>query len=219
MKAKSVLFCSLLAAAAASAHAESGFYVLGAVGQSHFDYNLDSEDLKGTEDGVTIAEATGKQDKSDTGFKLQVGYQINDNFAIEGGYVDLGEYSLKGSLAGDVNGDDFEGVYKAKAKSTAINLDGVFILPLGSDWSLFAKVGVVRAETKQSLSLYVAGEGGSDSSKKTRTTGHYGLGGAYNLTKDVSVRLEWERFNQLGSDDLMGKANVDLFSLGIAYHL
>jgi opacity protein-like surface antigen len=51
-----------------------------------------------------------------------------------------------------------------------------------------------------------------------------GLGGQYNFTKSVGMRVEWERFFNVGSSpsnatagQTTGEADIDLISAGLVY--
>ena len=76
-------------------------------------------------------------DDRKTGYKLFGGYQFNNNFAVEGGYSDLGKFGFTantvplGSLVGNI-------------KIKGVNLDLVGILPISEKLSAFGRVGVNR---------------------------------------------------------------------------
>jgi len=222
---KSVVFCSLLAAAV-SAHAESGFYVLGSVGQSRFDEGRVKREIEryvAPDAGETYSASV---DKSDTGYKLQLGYQFNDNFAIEGGYVDLGELGYKGRLAGEDDDYTYAGSLKGKREVTGFNLDALLILPVNAGFSIFGKVGVVAAKVKTTLDYsevdtYQNGDIESGSMKLysengTKVKAHFGVGVSYQFAQGLSVRVEAERFNKVGDSDTI-EGDVDLYSVGLAY--
>ena len=42
-----------------------------------------------------------------------------------------------------------------------------------------------------------------------------GLGGSFKATRQVGVRLEWERFLSIGDEDTTGESDVDLFSASL----
>lgn len=55
---------------------------------------------------------------------------------------------------------------------------------------------------------------GSASDSGTNTNVAWGLGGGYNFTKNLGVRLEWERFRAEFQGE---KEDVDLLSVGLNY--
>ncbi len=46
----------------------------------------------------------------------------------------------------------------------------------------------------------------------------YGLGANWQINKTISLRAEWERFQDLGGKNGLNKADVDLYSLGAVFH-
>jgi OOP family OmpA-OmpF porin len=120
-----------------------------------------------------------------TGLKIYGGAALNKNFALEGGLFDLGKSS---SSAGTVKG---HGLY----------LDGVGTYELAPQWSLLGRVGL--AEGRFSTSL---GNGSSPALK-------FGAGVQYDLTRQVSLRLEYERYHFVNLFD--GKPNVGQTTFGV----
>jgi OOP family OmpA-OmpF porin len=45
----------------------------------------------------------------------------------------------------------------------------------------------------------------------------YGLGVQYNVNKDVGLRMEWERINNMGHETTTGKTDANLISIGVIY--
>ncbi|MDB6062333.1 MAG: OmpA/MotB [Verrucomicrobiaceae bacterium] len=215
---RAIALCGL-AAIGCNAHAE-GLYVLASGGQSHFDLNLDRNDFDADIEGTGLTVTSSKFDKSDTGYKLQLGYQFNENFALEGGYIDLGQAEYSADLATT----GITGNYKARFEAKGWNLDALLTLPINAGFSLFLKGGVIRAEVKGSEKVSAtdgtatASDSISSTDKKVRA--NYGLGVAYNFYNNFSARAEIERFSNLKSNNDNGfdvQADVDLYSVGLSY--
>jgi OOP family OmpA-OmpF porin len=211
MKLKIAIFLSSLYTAS-TAHADN-FYVLGSVGQSEFKDSRHAADnaLAGSA-GLTIDGAAGLPsnfDNTDTGYKLQLGYSINSNLAVEGGYVNLGEQNYR------VNFTTGEG--RARVDDRGWNLDAVGILPVDGAFSVFGKVGVIDAKVNYHLAGEDAGGAIVDSREKYKWSPNFGVGAAYAINDAAAVRLELERFADLGKQSTTGEQNVDLASLGISY--
>ena len=183
--AAAVLLCGMVAASQASAQ---GFYIGGSVGQSDID------------DSITTGLITsGTVDGKDTGFKLFGGYQFNQNLGVELAYVDLGEASYSGTFLGAP-------VTGGKVEVSGFNFSAVGTYPLNPSFALFGKLGVLAWEAK---ATDVTG-GVPFSAKDDGADISFGLGASYNFTKNVSARVEWERFK-------MDSADADLLSIGIVY--
>lgn len=136
-------------------------------------------------------------DKSDTGFKIFGGYNLNPSFAIEGAYVDLGKATASGfGVSADAQGSGFE-------------IAGVIKAPFTREFTGFAKLGVASMKGEVSGS----GFGISTSDSKTSTQFVGGLGISYALSKEMALRGEWEnrRFDLPGDD----KATVNTYTVGL----
>lgn len=214
MDIRSTLFCSLLVVGTI-AHAE-GFYVLGSIGQSHSELkDLSKSDLDDAFGGPAVdagLDYSSKLDHSDTGYKLQLGYQFNENFALEGGYVDLGKTEYKFTISDGVDSASGNLSYDTKGW----DIDGVLTLPVNAGVSVFGKLGLIRAETKFKAGGVLDDQDLDESTTKTAPL--FGVGVAWNFYRELSARVEWERFFGLGDKDQIGsKIDIDLFSLGLSY--
>lgn len=185
------------------------FYVGGGLGYSRV--QIEDSALP-----ITGATATSlSKDEDDIGWKLFGGYAFNRYVAVEAGYVDLGKASATRTMtapaAGSVTG---------KITNTGLFADVVGKLPVGGDFSLFAKVGAVYAETKTNFATAGAvrfAAGTNLSPKERETNWKFGLGAQYDLTKSIALRGEWERYNSLGKSNTTGEGDVDLFSLSVMF--
>jgi OOP family OmpA-OmpF porin len=188
----------LLAAASLPAMAQYdpvGLYMFGNVGQSSVDV-----------DGSSV-------DDEDVAYKLGLGLQLNRYFAIEGTWVDLGEFSASGSVPG--------ASYKADVEISGFGGNLVGRLPLDQGLSVYAKAGWHQLKSDVSLQANVAGFGTiSDSDDDTETVSSWALGAAWQFYPQFSVVAEYERYRDVGSDDLTGgDSDVELWSLGLRYDL
>lgn len=149
-----------------------------------------------------------RDDDRDTGGKLFAGYQMNRNFALEGGYFDLGKFGFTANTlpAGALDG---------RIKLRGFNLDLVGRLPVTDKLSAFARVGVNRAEARDTFtgsgSVFVR----NPSPSKRDTNAKFGVGLEYAFTEAVSMRLEAERYRI--NDAVGNNGDVDLVSLGVIY--
>ena len=209
MDIRSALFVSLLTIGTA-AHA-SGFYVLGSAGQADTSLkDVSKDELDGYLQYKSLLSGndyTSKLDRSDTGYKAQVGYQFNENFAVEGGYTNLGEAKYTFTFANGSSSESGHLTYKSKGW----NVDALATLPVNAGVSLFGKLGLIHAETKFS-------GGNLDSQKTTKNAPLFGAGVAWNFYRGLSARAEWERyFNLAVGGDLKTNINIDLYSVGLSY--
>lgn len=213
MDMRSTLLCSLLVIGTA-AQAE-GIYVLASGGQSNLNLNVSRSDLDADWTYAGIDVDKSKLDTQDSAYKLQLGYQFNENFAIEGGYVDLGSAEYKADISFlNISGNDQLGI-----EAKGWNLAALLTLPINSGFSIFFKGGIIRAEVKSSEKIFltdgVSSASASDSISDTKTKTNFGVGVAYNFYQKLSARAEIERFSNLEIGSF--EADVDLYSVGLSY--
>jgi OOP family OmpA-OmpF porin len=134
-------------------------------------------------------------DQTDTAIRIFAGYQFNPNIAAELGYADLGKstFGAAGLATGDV-------------KATAWDLSAVGLWPLASQFSILGRLGLFHGETKSSALGLV-------SAKDTKTGVLWGLGGQFDLNRNLGFRAEWNRYSKLGGDNFGEKFNVDVFNV------
>jgi OOP family OmpA-OmpF porin len=156
------------------------------------------------------------QDENDLGFKLFGGYLFNENFALEGGYFNMGEYTFH------AEGDDgtTHYTYEGSSKMHGINIDALGHLPLNERLSLTARVGVMYAEVKEHYyysegNLIVNGVPKESNPKKRDAGFKYGLGLQYDFTPEIGVRGEWENYHL--QEAIAAGADISLFSLSVVY--
>ena len=126
---------------------------------------------------------------SDGSYKVFGGFRFLKFLGVEGSYVDFGSPS------------DSSGGTDVKVDATAWDAFAVGVLPLGSHFEIFAKLGLVVWDTDTAI------EGlGSDSDSGTDST--YGAGVAFIFGKHLGVRAEYERFEIENTD------KVDMVSIG-----
>lgn len=173
----------------------SGLYVGGAVGQSK---------ARDACDGVPIS-----CDDSDTGWKIFIGYQFNDYFAVEGGYVDFGKAKANGTITGVT--------VSASAEANSWELVGVAGWPFTPQFSVYGKAGLHRWDLDVTATGSVPGFSVTASGSDKGTDFTFGLGAKYSITQNIIVRAEWQRYKDVGSDNTGGKSDIDLLSLGLLY--
>ena len=192
---------TLVTVSSAAFASQDGWYVFGAAGQTIGNTaktNLDS--------AVTAAGGVGYSSNygSPTVYNLDVGYQLNKNFAIEGGY--LGSNNANYSASGGNLGAGLTG----NASISGWKVEAVGILPVADQFSLLGKLGV--AGSKDSATASGAGNTFTASGTKTGVT--YGIGAKYDITQNVAGRLDFDEY-QIGSSS--SSINIEVWTVGVAY--
>lgn len=203
-----VLSASLFGSAVFAAESDwrdEGWYIGGGFGKTYS--NIDDERIvSGLQaDGFTTIWFSSN-DTDHRSFKLFAGYQFSPYFAVEGGYFDLGTHGYTattvpaGSLTGEV---DIQG----------INVDAVGLMPLGERFSLLGRIGANYAEADTTFSSTGAVTPLMSNASNNDINLKIGVGGQWDFSRNVAMRLEYERFR---IDDAVGNSgDIDLASLGL----
>ncbi len=162
---------------------DSGWYVAGGFGgalitpleldtQNALIAAGDSQFTTSSNNGITTAS------------RVQAGYQINRGFAVEAGYVNLGNYSYAAT------GGNLSSPYSISSTISASYFDAVGIMPLGtSQWSVFGKVGVAHTSATSVTGVAPSFAG-------TSITGFTsGLGIKYEFANGISIQYEADNYD------------------------
>lgn len=169
---------------------DSGFYVGAGLGRSE------------ARDFCNIG---GSCDAKDIAGNVFAGYQINRHFAIEAGYSHFGDATSSGFVGGVAA--------TITTETTALELVGVGSVPLGDNFSLYAKLGMFRYDSDGTATGGVTSTSGDDGFELT-----VGLGAEYHFTRNLTGRLEWQRYYEVGSGVLnIPKADISVLRLAARY--
>ena len=119
---------------------ESPWYIGGSIGQSRV--KLDTGGLSSDLAAAGMADTGFSANETDTGLKLFGGYRFHPNFSVEGGYVELGEFSASGT----VTTFNFAPIVPLPASESARNSG--FLLGAGVGYDFDRNVGI-RLECEQ----------------------------------------------------------------------
>jgi len=203
------LLGGVLLCAALPAHAVdwSDWYVLGAVSQSRAE--LDRPAL----DATLASNGASGLSSGDTGtsnqWRVQLGYTFSPYLSVEGGYIDLGKAEYDATFSG--------GRALVEWQSGGIDLAALGTLELDHGFAVLGKVGIISTRTTSSWSSVGLSGLPVGDVDKSQTRPFFGIGASYGVTPNSSVRLEYERFNDIGDAGLTGNADINTFSLGASY--
>lgn len=224
-----------VATTAVQANEVSG-YVTGSVGQAKADKpkvikNVQNDISELNELGFATSTST---DRTDTAYKIAVGLKVNPYLALEAQYTDLGKANYKAGLSFADPEADFAvaGSQKVNMKTSGLGANLVGMYPI-EDFTVFAKVGYHLMKTKgtlkESVSVSFDGEteGFSESSSETirKWAPSFGIGASYNITKELSLVAEYERYQDVANkkitidgEKVNFKHDIDLASVGLRYN-
>jgi opacity protein-like surface antigen len=225
----SVLCCLAFCVAAwhPAAAAERGLYVGGYAGQSSKDaprdfYELFNDDIQFFSFFTPTQESTSFDD-SDTAFGLIIGYRLTPHLAFEGGYTKLGQVTYTSRSSGNFPMEAGELDVNIESETTGFIFAAVGVLPLSRDWELFARAGVLFADTKIQIGVNARGNqfvpplgnrlAGSESQGTTNACAGVGL--SRRFLETYSLRLEYQRVFEVGDENSGGKGDLDAALLGV----
>jgi OmpA-OmpF porin, OOP family len=165
--------CMLTLAAAPAIAVDPAFYGGASVGRS--------------EAADFCAGVVGRCDDTDLGWRLFVGYEFNPNLAIEAGYVNFGNFSMRGIVPGL---QEF-GELDVSVDSSGWFVKALGIWPVNPDFSLHVKLGAANTRADFEIDQFADfDERGIDFVA--------GFGAAYRITWNLWIRAEYERYNNVG---------------------
>ncbi|MDB5951552.1 MAG: hypothetical protein JWR65_3407, partial [Massilia sp.] len=144
------------------------------------------------------------------GYKVFAGKQLNQYFAIEGGYFDLGKFSFNSTTSGN-------GVLNGEAGFRGANLDLVGQLPLSQRFSLLGRVGKNYAKASTHFTGNRLAAVTNPNPSELKVGAKAGLGLEYKFSEALAVRAEVERYRV--NDAVGNRGDVDLASVSLVYKL
>jgi OOP family OmpA-OmpF porin len=185
---------------------ESGWYGGANVGRSGATID-DARITSGLQAQGLATSAMTDRDR-DTGYKIFGGYQFNRNWAVEGGYFDLGQFGFTsntvptGTLTGDI-------------RLKGLNMDLVGTLPVTERFSVFGRAGLNYAEASDRFSGTGAVHVINPNPSQRDTNYKLGAGIQYAFTESLAMRVEAERYRV--NDAVGNNGRIDLLSVGLIY--
>lgn len=152
-------------------------------------------------------------DRTDGGVKIALGMKFNPYIGVEAQYVDLGESTYSFREIGYA-------AERMKLKSHGFGVNIVGMVPL-ERFSFFTKTGIHLMSTKYSFT-------GESSKNSRKFIPSIGFGASYDLTYELSIVAEYERYFGAGDnlkiknaysplDRTNIKHDIDFASLGLRY--
>lgn len=190
--------------ASAYATANNGFYTGLQLGESSSNYSNSSSGLS---DFYGYSSLPGASvDNNEFAGRLYLGDQFNKYVALELGYSYLGNVEFNHIFAiSNAN---------AELRQQAGDLTAKVMLPVTQQFNVFALGGAAYVYAKpNNVSSTASTLGVQTGSGEGQFTATYGLGAGYDFNQHWGIDATWRRFNASGDIE-----NIDLFTLGAAYH-
>ena len=172
--------CSLLSLAPLTCAADDGLYLGASIGSASLSEDFDGFDV----------------DSSSTAYRLQVGWQLNEYFSVEGGYQNFGRFEQSFDVSGEI--------LDISLKADGFTLGATGSVPLSENFSLLGRAGAFFWDGDADIN-------GVSQAKPEDTNLYIGVGAKFALTERVSLIGDWTRFE-------LEDTQSNVVSLGLLVH-
>lgn len=207
---KKLFLAVILAGISVAANADNtGMYIYGDIGQALETLPQGQINSVFTSMGVTNIVST--TNSNPFAYKLQVGYQFNQFWAIEAGYTAVNDLRYSGtgnygSIPGSATGAENSNIWDLVAAGT---------LPFGAGFSGTGRLGVSSVHMADTGTLFYPGGTATASIDGSKAAYTYGIGLKYDINTKFSLRADVDNYN---SPVASGIARFDVWALGIGYN-
>jgi OmpA-OmpF porin, OOP family len=212
-----------------AANAAPGVYVTGQLGyaNTHMGPKANINQLSFGQGDEKALVSIGGPSLANNGLagRLAIGYQFNQNFAVELGYLQLA--SKKANKTFTTVGEDPVSVVAAtKLNQNAIDLALKGILPIASNFNVYGKLGAAYLTTTGTATFDLGDLSRGQVPNMTVAANQFigvakhkwapeaAVGVSYNLTQNVSVDTSWTHIQPVGKNR---PGNIDFVAVGLGY--
>lgn len=156
-------------------------------------------------------------DDTNRALKLVGGYQFMDILGFELSYLNLGGTTANAS--GISKSTSASATAKTEFESRGFAFAAVGTLPVTNDFAVIGRVGIFRWNVESTASIPGGGNVTAKDTKPGFTFDNIGVGFKYAISKSMDVRVEWERFKDVGDTHITGQGDIDLMTLGLLFKL
>ena len=145
---------------------------------------------------------------ADLGFTGSLGIQFNRNWAVEVNFIQLGKFSYKYEVGGNMQED----VYEVSGWGFSL----LPTVPITRNLSLFGRLGALASQTRLTIrNPYPAFNGDITAVQTNQTSFLSGFGAQYFLNRDFGIRVEYQNLGKVGTSgcaSCTGRANAQFLS-------
>lgn len=167
--------------------------------------------------GFTPQTTTGTFDAEDSSYGFVVGWRLTEHFAVEGGYLDLGDVTYRDRSTGTFTNlpDPENWAQNVESSTSGIALSALGIWPLSYRWEVYARAGILISNNTESV--FITDGIGSESLRQSKSGADLlaGVGVSFSIVEIYNLRLEFGRVFDAGEDDTLDEADVDMAMLNV----
>jgi OOP family OmpA-OmpF porin len=215
-----VLVCGLggIATVGVAQAQQLGFYVGGNYGLSEKDAEKEPFDVFASQIydfvGYTARQSNSKLDAKDNGYGFVAGYRFLPYFAVEGGYMELGNVAYRSKASGQFGTSASDLTLNFDSATSGIAVTALGILPISYRFEVYARAGILFSTTDFSIYVTDGIDELRDSFSESSTDYLAGVGAGFGFAEVYTARLEYDRVFEAGSEEAGGEGDVDVISLG-----
>lgn len=207
---KWALACAaVVAMAPVSGAMAEGFYFGASLGQAMVDLGSKSE-FDALLGGIP---ATSELDDTGDAWNVQVGYRFNRYVGMEVGYTNFGKADYVAEITNTTQD------YSVRYVSSGTSISALGFLPLGERFDIHGRAGYLHADTRvrERLEDVSTGDFVSQEFKASSNELFAGVGAAWNISPGFSLRVEYQKFFDVGDEDQTGEQDIDMVSFGVLF--
>lgn len=158
-------------------------------------------------------------DDSDPSFGVQVGYRFTPHFAVEAGYVRLGEAVYEAEYADPLNAGHSTR-FRARFRSSGLSLAALGTFPLNERFDLHGRAGAYYADTRyeeKSVDLTSNTAALPNTMDGDSIDVLLGIGATWNMDRQWALRAEYQKLLDVGDEETTGESDVDLLWFGVLF--
>jgi OOP family OmpA-OmpF porin len=161
----------------------------------------------------------------------QIGYRFGKFLAAEVGYARLGEASYRLPIAvtetltdltsgASVSGD-FAAERAMQFTSAGPTISALGMLPIGQAIDVHVRAGIYLADTRVTNRIrdveFNTGNIAHGRVDASQTEIFGGIGGAWNINESFTLRVEYQKYLDVGDDKKTGESDIDVINLSVLF--
>ncbi len=148
--------------------------------------------------------------------RIALGYQFNQNFAVEAGYLRLGQTKV----AANGNNHFIKSDGTLKLQQNVVDFLAKGIVPICNKFNLYGKAGLAYINTNLNYTEKADSKTKTDLSEAANVNRHklapeVALGVSYDITPNVSIDTSWTHIQAVGKNR---PGNIDFVAVGLGYN-